>query len=373
MTRPDLDAPAREEREETDARLQAERDKVDVELAATRASDDHDADRVVELAQERADQTVRAARRQMDQDSSANSAGEESRRALEEARSVEDEVVAQERVEAVRALESEREERARALYALLRLEREATDEGLLVERARADEVVATRDDFLAMVSHDLRSMLGGIALSASLLAKQAQAEGKNGAAATRHTDRVLRFTARMNRLVGDLVDVVSLEAGKLHVEPLVADAVQLVQETAEVFQPSFLEKGLRLLKVSALNSIPALFDHARISQVLANLLSNALKFTPAGGSVTMSVAREGSEVLISVTDTGVGIPEEQVEVVFERFRQLRIDRRGLGLGLYIAKSIIDAHGGRIWVDRPASGGTAVHFTLPDAPDSSLLG
>lgn len=368
MTQPDVDAQASKVREETDARLLEERAKVDEELAATLASDEQDADRVVARAQELADQTLRSARERVDLDMAAADVGPVSRTAVEETRNSEDRVVARERAVAEKVLEDEREERARALSALLRFEREATDEGLLVERARADEVVATRDGFLAMVSHDLRSMLGGIALSATQLAKLATAEGKDDAPEIRHTDRVLRLTARMNRLVGDLVDVVSLEAGKLHVEPVRDDVVKLVREAVEVFGPSFSDKGLTLTSEPLASPLEAHFDHGRVSQVLANLLGNALKFTPAGGAVTLSVAPVGPDVCITVTDTGVGIPDDHAAAVFERFRQLNKDRRGLGLGLYIAKSIVDAHGGRIWVERPVSGGTAVHFILPGASD-----
>jgi signal transduction histidine kinase len=106
-------------------------------------------------------------------------------------------------------------------------------------------------------------------------------------------------------------------------------------------------------------------DHDRIVQVLANLISNALKFTDQGGQVAMSVARTESDVHVSVTDNGPGIPPDLATAVFERFRRIDTkDSRGLGLGLYIAKSIIDVHGGKIWVESRNGGGSAFHFTLP---------
>ncbi len=109
----------------------------------------------------------------------------------------------------------------------------------------------------------------------------------------------------------------------------------------------------------------ASFDPARILQVLTNLLSNAITFTPAGGAVVVRVEEVGQEILFTVTDTGVGIPSNQLEAVFVRFLQLtKTDRRGVGLGLYISKCIVQGHGGRIWAEHEAGGGSRFCFALP---------
>ena len=355
----------RKERDDTDASLRAERIKADAQLAKTRTSVEEEADHVVEVARDRAEVTLHAARERADSDMATAGAPSSLRKEVEVERAVEDGAVAEERAVADEQLQGEREEHQGALTTLLRLEREATDDGLVIERARADETVATRDDFLGMVSHDLRNMLGGITLSATMLVKQAATEANGGAATLRHAELIKRFSVRMNRLVGDLLDLVSLEAGKLRVTPQPLDAVQLVKDSGEEFQPSFSAKGVTLTTDIAADAILAKIDHERIHQVLANLLGNALKFTERGGNVALSVARTGSEVRFSVTDTGVGIPAGQAAAIFERFRQVGTND-GLGLGLYIAKCIVEAHGGSIWAETPERGGTALLFTLPGA-------
>ena len=356
----------RTEREETDASLRAERSKTDDELSKTIRSVEKDADMVVEVARDRAEETLRKARGRADRALQKSSATTTNRQSLELARAAEDGAVAEEQAEADGQLQVERQERQRALAELLRLEREATNDGLLAERARADEAVATRDDFLAIVSHDLRTMLGGIALSAALIAKDAAAAGDAHVSALDHAVRIQRFTARMNRLVSDLLDVVSLEAGELHVTRTRYDAPPLVRDAVEAFLPSFAAKGISLTSRMPDGSIFVDVDHERILQVMANLLSNALKFTPPGGTVVLSVERRSEEVLFSVTDDGVGVPADQAAAIFERFRQVSKDRRGLGLGLYIAKCIVEAHAGKIWVESPEGGGAALLFTLPSA-------
>ena len=339
--------------------------KADAELDKSRTSIDEDADVVVKVARDRAQATLEVARERADQVMTDARTAPTHRKKIEGARAEEDEAVAAEQATADDQLRIERSERHHTLSELLRLERAATDEDLVVERARADEVVATRDDFLGMASHDMRSILSGIALSAGLLAKHAAPAGEDGLVVLRHAERIQRFTARLNLLVADLLDVVSLEAGQLLVAPQANDAVKLVREAVDAFEASFVAKGVALSAEIASPSALATFDHDRALQVLANLLGNALKFTEPGGRVVVSLALTGADVRFSVVDTGVGIPADHALIVFERFRQvIAKDRRGLGLGLYIAKCIVLAHGGNIWVERPDGGGAALHFTLP---------
>ncbi len=169
----------------------------------------------------------------------------------------------------------------------------------------------------------------------------------------------------MNRLIGDLVDVASIEAGTLAVTCEVGDPAHVVEEAIDAFQAKALEHKLSL--VAEIVPPPSLvaFDPARLLQVLTNLLSNAIKFTPGGGSILVRVERIGANLHFAVSDTGVGIPGDKLEAVFERFLQVtRNDRRGVGLGLYISKCIIAGHGGRIWAEHRAGGGSTVCFTLP---------
>ncbi len=346
------------EREDTDASLLAERTKTDAELAGKLASAAAEEAGLLGVARARAEETLTKARTLADRAMAAAGTPINVQKQVEVERHSADEAVGEERIVAEGRLRIERSKHERALSALLHLEREATDEGLLLERARADEIVATRDDFLAIVSHDLKNILGNIALSAELL------DDVGNQATRAHTDRIRRGAARMNRLVGDLLDVVALEAGKLRLTRNPHDVIPLLNEASESFQALYQAKGIALVVDGAAGPAVVLLDHDRILQVLANLLSNALKFTESGGRVVASVAVVGAEVRFSVTDTGIGIPADQTEAIFERFGQVRRDRRGHGLGLYISKCIVEGHHGKIWAEPLESGGTALTFTLP---------
>jgi signal transduction histidine kinase len=360
----------RRERDETDKTLRAERTKTDEQLGKGRLAIEEEADKVLRVAQDRAEAKLQGAREHTDLATDATAA-EEARRDAERAH--EDRTLAEERATASELLRNERDQSERALHSLLRWEREATDERLVAERARADHVVSTRDDFLAMASHDLRSLLGGIALGAGVIAEKAGAAGHGGVEYLRQTERIQRFTARMNRLVGDLLDVVSLEAGQLRLNPGLHEVAMLLSEVDDTFQASFAGKGVTLKTHVPSGIRAAELDHGRVLQVLANLLSNALKFTDEGGEVTLSVAAVGSELVFSVSDTGTGIPQERAEIIFDRFQQgCRADRRGVGLGLYIAKSIVSAHKGRIWVESRVGTGSIFHFTIPRVADADSL-
>jgi signal transduction histidine kinase len=289
-----------------------------------------------------------------------------SRETIAESRAVEDAALQDERAVSDESLRREREESARALARLLPLEREKTDRFLRTERARSDDDLSRRDDFLGMVSHDLRSLLSAIVVSAELLPGQTPG-GEDGARTRAGAARILRYAARMNRLIGDLVDVASIDAGKLVVTPAGRDANALIVEAVDTFQAAASAGGIALEAEGVGRPLPATFDHDRLLQVLGNLLSNAIKFTSEGGRIRVRGERAGDEVHVSVSDTGVGIPDHLREAVFERFWQVgKNDPRGLGLGLYISKRIVEAHGGRIWVESAMGQGSTFHFMIPVA-------
>ncbi|MFY0529247.1 ATP-binding protein [Archangium gephyra] len=357
------------ERTHTDEGLRLEREKSDLEYAKTQTDIEEDADAAIDKARGRADASLRAARDHADV-KLARQEAPSTRETISQERAREDATLQGERATADAELRDERAERKRALDALLHLERAETDTRLVTERARADEGLATRDQFMGMVSHDLRTLLGGIALQAALL-KRGAAEDEAGRRAVQAAEKIQRYTARMNRLIGDLVDVASIEEGRIRVAPALQDASALVRESVEAFQPLASAHGLSLDVEIRGNTLMAKFDHERVLQVLANLLSNAIKFTPAGGRISLRVEPVDQDVRFSVADTGPGIPTQQLESVFERFWQARSeDRRGLGLGLYISKGIVDAHGGRIWAESQPGEGSTFSFTLPGASTSS---
>jgi signal transduction histidine kinase len=346
------------ERTQTDDSLRSERAKTDAELERKRAVIEEDSDAVLARARERADEVLKTARAKADTESAGSTA------AVRGERSEADRALAEERSTEAAQLNDEREERQRALAELLRYERDETDKDLHFERQRTDAALVTRDDFLAMVSHDLRNMLGGIAVTTAMMVKEASPD-EQGRKVVKRAETVQRFTARMNRLIGDLLDVVSIDAGHLAVDPASNEVTRLLSDSVDAFQLAAAAQRVELSVLEAPRLPAARFDYERILQVLANLLSNALKFTGPGGRIELRAERDGPHIRISVSDTGSGIPEDHLESVFERFRQVnRGDRRGHGLGLHISKSIVEKHGGRIWAESTPGKGSTFHFTLP---------
>ena len=346
------------EREQTDESLRVERERSDLAFADELSDVDEIADAVIDQARARADEVLAAARAITDRQTGRVSA--QSSEIVAKQRSVEDQAVREERAEADEILAVERAEHV----SLLSTEREETDKDLFDERARSDDALATRDVFLGVVSHDLRNMLAGIVGFASLIAKEVSL-GDRAEQILIHTKRIQRSGAHMNRLIGDLVDIASIEAGALAVAREVGDPTTVVSEAVDAFQAEASARGVSLVAEIVPPPVLAAYDPARILQVITNLLSNALKFTPAEGKVVVHVERIGEEISVAVSDTGPGIPADQLEAIFGRFQQVtKNDRRGVGLGLYISKSIVQGHEGRIWAASRTGGGSTVSFTLP---------
>ena len=352
------------EREETDESLRTERLNTDAKLSSKNDSIEAKADDVVATAREKADSVLSDAREREDRKLAAGLAPVQPAELLGDERADEDAAVAAERDDADAVLEQERARKELTRASLLAIERQETDLRLEIERTRADEALTSREDFLAMVSHDLRSLLSGITMNAGMLKKLVRPEDSEGKAA-RHTESIERFSGRMNRLIGDLIDVASLEAGQLAIVPRRNDASAVVRESIEGLQLAAAARGVALTCESGADSILVELDHERILQVLANLIGNAIKFTAKGGRVSVRVDRRENDVRFAVQDSGEGIAADKLEQVFERFFQARRnDRRGLGLGLYISKSIVDAHGGKIWAESAPGKGSTFIFTLP---------
>ena len=349
------------ERASTDDSLDEEREKADRQLATKRATVEADADGVVRDARKRADAVLHAAREAADHPQEQERGGE----TVQQERARGDAAVASERATEDRLLQQERLAHRGGFEELFKLERDTTDLHLLTERARSDEAVNTRDTFLAMVCHDLRTMLHGISLTAAVLAQE-EATGTSATVRAR-AERIQRLTGRMARLVGDLVDVATIETGRPLVLPEGGDLQRLLREVDEGLHAVAASK--RIAFISEILGQPRLaaFDHDRILQVLANLITNAIKFTPEGGRIALRVEAQEGAVRFSVQDTGTGIPADKLEAIFERFWQVtQKDRRGLGLGLYISKCIVEGHGGRIWAESTPGSGATVSFTLPAA-------
>jgi len=301
-----------------------------------------------------------AARAKTDRQPAASTSGTPAPAMLKNERRREDRILQEERANADEILREERAEHV----ALLSRERKETDKDLSHERELSDDALAMRDEFLGIVSHDLRNMLNAIVGSAALIEKSASQEHVVENVVT-HARRIQRSGARMNRLIGDLVDVASIQAGVLAVTREVGDPTSVVTEAVETFQVQAAATGVTLIAEIVPPLSPTAFDSARILQVLTNLLSNAIKFTPARGRIVVHVESVEDDIRFEVSDTGRGIPADKLEAVFGRFLQVgENDRRGVGLGLYISNAIVQGHGGRIWAESKVGKGSTFCFTLP---------
>lgn len=247
------------------------------------------------------------------------------------------------------------------------LERRVREEARL--RALAEAAVGARDEVLSIVAHDLRNPLNAISMSAALLLEVQLPNEKRD-----QQLRIVRRSAqRMDRLIQDLLDAARIDAGRFSVQRGVVEVAPLIAEACETFAAQAAESHQQL-SCEVRDGTPAIdADGDRILQLLRNLLSNALRHTPEGGSVAVRVEPAGDEVRFSVRDTGSGIPAEDLPYLFDRFWQARRTRRGgAGLGLAIAKGIAEAHGGRIWVESEEGKGSTFAFTLPVAcPDRQV--
>jgi signal transduction histidine kinase len=355
------------DREQTDDSLRDERSKSDLAIVEGRDAVAELADDVLRRARQDADAVLMIAREHADRRLQNSDAPPTAGAAVARERVVEDAALRRERGSADDALQLERIETALVLKRLLPVEREQTDRFLLTERVRSDAALANRDDFLGVVSHDLRNLLGSIVMSSAIIAKTTD-NSETGTRILSESNRIQRNAARMNRLIADLIDVVSIDAGRLAIAPVADDLAALITEAVDAFREAAAVKEIRIDGPAGGPAMASL-DHSRVFQVLANLLGNSIKFTPRGGSITVRYEPAGDQWRCLVEDNGPGIPETHLVSVFERFSQVNpADRRGLGLGLFISKCIVEAHGGVIAAASGGGHGTCVSFTLPRAGD-----
>ncbi|HXN40464.1 MAG TPA: HAMP domain-containing sensor histidine kinase, partial [Myxococcaceae bacterium] len=220
------------------------------------------------------------------------------------------------------------------------------------------------EDLLSIVSHDLRNPLSAIILTATQIARTAAAK-KPGSRMRKRTDGIRRAAAQMARLVDDLDDLSKIEAGKLLLiakEP--RDGRELVRQSVDTFGPLARARKLTLKMDLGRDPCRLWCDGDRIQQILSNLIGNAVKFTREGGKITARTRRVGDQIVFSVVDNGTGIPADQLAHVFKPYWQAKPTRKGLGLGLSVAKAIVDAHGGGIWVESTVGRGSTFSFALP---------
>ncbi len=372
----------------TDASLDAERAISDAERAGTSARAQRILDDLIERDRNLADERLLKFRERADglvarersespvRDSSVaieRHVADDERNAERE---ITDALLERERQRSDAVVETGRRELAEG-RARMAERRQDTDDKLTTERVGADVAVtalddtthllalaqsdrARRADVLAMVTHDLRSPLCVISLTAYNIAEETAEPATREAA-----QEVTRAAARMERLLTDLLDVARIESGTLGIVRRQHDVGSLVTEVLQSYRPLFADRGMTLTAAAPSPAVVASFDHDRIVQVLSNLLGNAMKFTPRGGMVELTAAKQDRQIEFALHDDGPGIPQDALGHVFERFWQIDSDtRRGLGLGLYICKKIVEAHGGRITAESDVGKGTTFRFTLP---------
>ena len=241
----------------------------------------------------------------------------------------------------------------------------ATRAALAIDNARLHamlkQAIRSRDEVLAVVAHDLRNPLNTIGMAAELVREPSVSDEDRA----RQLDIIHRSVGVADRLIRDLLDVSRIEAGRLELDCAPTQLASLIDEVAAMLRPQAAARTIELDVRLPTGDPVVLADAARLRQVLFNLVGNALKFTDNGGTVSIGADAADDAIQISVTDTGIGIPEDAREHIFDRFWQVKHSvRGGAGLGLAIAKSIVEAHGGRIWVESRAGGGTVFRFTIP---------
>lgn len=221
--------------------------------------------------------------------------------------------------------------------------------------------VLSRDDMMAIVSHDLRGPLQTVELAATLLDDQLDHENP----LRRQVEMIARSCERMESLIEDLLDTAMIREGRIQLELHRELAGVLMSEAVELQEPLAAEKGITLRRRGDLGDATIECDRDRILQVFANLIGNALKFCRAGDTITIRGDRDGDDVRFCVEDTGPGIAPEALPYLFEPYWSARTHgAKGAGLGLYIVRGIVESHGGHVWAESTPGAGSHFYFTLP---------
>jgi len=231
----------------------------------------------------------------------------------------------------------------------------------------AIEAIRSRDDLISILAHDLRAPLTVIVGYMELFL-QSSPTGERLSCDSKSIEAVQRSALQIQRLIEDLLSTASIEAKHFVIERQWNEIEPLLDEALKRMEPLASARSIELKSAPPDYVPPILVDHERIMQVFANLIGNAIKFSPAGSTVTIRAERSGNDVQFSVEDNGPGIPAEQLAHIFDRFWQgPGNERKGTGLGLFIVKGIVEAHGGRVWAERNPVAVSTFRFTIPVGP------
>ena len=233
---------------------------------------------------------------------------------------------------------------------------------LFTELQRA---VRVREDVLAVVSHDLKSPLSAIQLAASS-ALRGLDQGRDASSLRRPLETIQRGTRSAHLLLNDLLDMASIRAGRLAIRTAHEDAELLISEAVQAHEALAREKGISLASLGAAAAAVSC-DRNRVLQVFSNVITNAIKFCASGDRIDLSVGAGERFATFTVADSGPGIAEDALPLVFEAYwSSAKRPCDGTGLGLFISKGIVEAHGGRMWIESRVGDGTKVRFTIPVA-------
>ena len=239
--------------------------------------------------------------------------------------------------------------------------------GTAIERAQlyneAREAVQARQDILAFVSHDLKNSLMSLFLNVEMLTRSAPRDERRRG--WKQLERIRRGVTQMQRMIEDLLDVGSIESGRLAIDSREHEIGELFKDAVELSAPLIHDKRIEIKIETPPQPFKVRCDRERMMQVFSNLIGNAVKFVPERGTIVLSAAASGASALVAVRDTGPGIPPARLPHLFQRYWQAdETARKGRGLGLFIAKGIVEAQGGVIWAESQVGTGSTFFITLP---------
>lgn len=377
--------PPKDDRKRTNYSLLNERDRTDKVLENHSTLIESETDVAMESDRVKAD-VARLDRRAAEDQTFAETVHSPDNADFAYSRIVEDSAIKAERLAVDTVLEHERSRKKNDMHNLLNHLRKETDRDLLTERQESDTAtehsiynlaaeqiahastkaeLTTHEEFLAIVSHDLRNPIGAISSCTEMLLDDPSTIENN--ADFKHWMEFIKRNADASlRLINDILDMERIVEGKLSLQTSMHCLSDIVMEAIENHKLVAESHSLSLrASPTMLPNIVAIIDKDRITQVLSNLIGNAIKFTPAGGTITLDLQIVENRLQVSVKDTGPGISEFQKNHIFKRFAQIdNKDRRGLGLGLYISMMFVELHGGQIGVYSRAGEGSTFYFTLP---------
>jgi len=236
------------------------------------------------------------------------------------------------------------------------------------------ELDKMKSDFISIVSHELRTPLTSIKSSANILLKGGPQKHPIDERELELLNIIINNTDRQTRMINNLLDISKIEAGVLDMQMEPVDIVNVARDVVGTFQSQTQDKVITLHAFVSEKPLMVLADYEHIRRVFTNLIDNAIKFTPDKGKVSVKIEELGQEIRVIVSDTGIGISKNDALKIFNKFQRLNDSRvrklGGTGLGLVIAKSIVEAHGGKIWPDSDPGQGASFYFTLPIHSDEA---